>query len=214
MPVKSRIIVEPSSEPPEGSQFGPRGQGFLIAVGEEIRRLRKQRDITLSQVAARSGVSLGALSQLERGLGNPGLELLARVAHALGVSVASLLASGPEPSPVVRRNERRRLTMHPGGRTEETEGVFELLTPGLNHQLEVIWLEIPPGSSTDANPYVHAGEEVGITIEGVHEVHVGEETYLLEAGDAITYPSTVPHWYRNPGSGVMRAIWIITPPTW
>ncbi len=193
---------------------GPFDDGFLEQLGAEIRRLRKQRGLTLEQMVERSGVSLGALSQLERGYGNPALGTLARVAHALGVSAASLLTSTPERSPVVRRNERRRLTMHPHSGDDLGEGVFELLTPGLNHQLEVLWLEVPPGSSTQETPYTHGGEEVGIVLEGVHEVHVGGELYVLQAGDAITYSSTVPHWYRNPGPQPTRAIWIITPPTW
>ena len=192
----------------------PFDDGFLERLGSEIRRLRKLRGLTLDQMVERSGVSLGALSQLERGYGNPELGTLVRVAHALGVSAASLLTTTPERSPVVRKHERRRLTMHPEGGNEQLEGLFELLTPGLDHQLEVIWLEIPAGTSTEANPYLHGGEEVGVILDGVHEVHVAGETYLLEAGDAITYPSTVPHWYRNPGPQVTRAIWIITPPTW
>ncbi len=203
--------IEPVREPGAAPPFD---DAFLERLGSEVRRLRKQRGLTLDQMVERSGVSAGALSQLERGYGNPELGTLVRVAHALGVSAASMLTSSPERSPVVRRSERRRLTMHPEGGNELLEGVFELLTPGLDHQLEVIWLEIPPGSSTEANPYLHGGEEVGVILEGAHEVHVAGETYLLEAGDSITYPSTVPHWYRNPGPGVTRAIWIITPPTW
>jgi transcriptional regulator with XRE-family HTH domain len=188
--------------------------GFLEHVGAEIRRLRKQRGLTLEEMVERSAVSLGALSQLERGSGNPELGTLARVAHALGVSAASLLTSTPEQSPVVRRNERRRLTMHPQWGNDPVEEVYELLTPGLKHQLEVLWLEVPPGSSTQKTPYTHGGEEVGVVLEGVQEVHVGDEFYVLQAGDAITYPSTVPHWYHNPGPQTTRAIWIITPPTW
>lgn len=209
-------VVDPLREAP-ASAVQPASQAMddavVVHLGAEIRRLRKQRGMTLDQMAERSGVSLGALSQLERGLGNPGIGMVVRIAHALGVSAAGLLTTAPDVSPVVRSHERRRLTLHEGG-GDPPDGLYELMTPGLNHQLEVIWLEVPPGSSTEATPYTHGGEEVGIIVEGVHEVHVGDETYTLESGDSITYPSTVPHWYRNPGPGVTKAIWIITPPTW
>ena len=198
-------------ERPSDTSFGG---DFLPRLGMEIRRIRKLRGWTLEQVGERSGVSLGALSQLERGGGNPGIGTVGRVAHALGVSVASLLTSAPERSPVVRKDERRQLTMHPEGGDELVEGRFELLTPGLDHQLEVIWVEVPPGNSTQETPYSHGGEEVGVVLEGVQEVHIGEDVHRLGAGDAITYASAIPHWYRNPGPGVTRAIWIITPPTW
>jgi mannose-6-phosphate isomerase-like protein (cupin superfamily) len=55
---------------------------------------------------------------------------------------------------------------------------------------------------------------VGVVIEGVSEVHVGDESYLLRAGDAISYPSTTPHWFRNTSSRRNKIIQVITPPTW
>ena len=51
------------------------------------------------------------------------------------------------------------------------------------------------------------------TVEGRHEVHLGDATYTLEPGDSITYSSRLPHWYRNPGDEPVRSLWVITPPT-
>ena len=123
-------------------------------------------------------------------------------------------SSAPERSPVVRRGDRRPVSMHPEPGSGDVEGRFELMTPGPNHQLEVLWVEVPAGVSTEMTPYSHGGEEVGVVLEGVHEVHIGGVVHVLEAGDSITYASDIPHWYRNPGPATVRAIWIITPPTW
>ena len=188
----------------------------MAALGAQLRTLRKTRDLTLEQLAARSGVSAGLLSQMERGQGNPSFNTLVQVAHALSVPVASLFRSEATGSPVVRRSERRRIDIHagdgPGGAVAEPT-VTELLTPGLAGALEVLMIEVPPGYTTEATPFTHEGEEFGLILEGRHEIHLGDATYTLEAGDSITYSSRLPHWYRNPGEAPVRSLWVITPPT-
>jgi transcriptional regulator with XRE-family HTH domain len=187
----------------------------MASLGAQLRTLRKTRELTLEQLAARSGVSAGLLSQMERGQGNPSFNTLVQVAHALSVPVASLFRAESSGSPVVRRADRRRIDIHAGdgsdGAGEPT--VTELLTPSLAGALEVLLIEVPPGYSTEATPFTHEGEEFGLILEGCHEVHLGEAVYTLEAGDSITYSSRIPHWYRNPGDVPVRSIWVITPPT-
>jgi transcriptional regulator with XRE-family HTH domain len=183
------------------------------ALGRRIRALRLERSLTLEEVAARSGCSVGSLSQIERGRGNPSFNTLVKISHALNISVGRLLETASTVSPVVRRAERRRLEgLHSAD--PENGTLYELLTPNLDGALEVLYLEVPPGTSTEPTPFVHEGEEVGFILEGVHEVHLGGDVHTLHEGDAIAYRSTIPHWYRNPGPGVVRAIWIITPPSW
>jgi len=183
------------------------------ALGRRIRKLRLELSLTLEEVALASGVSQGSLSQIERGIGNPSFNTMVKIAHALHTSVARLLEDSSRVEPVVRRESRRRLEQAHLG-TPDDGTIHELLTPNLDGSLEVLYLEVPPGTSTEATPFSHEGEEVGFILEGVQEVHLDDRVHLLREGDAITYNSKVPHWYRNPGPGVMRAIWIITPPSW
>lgn len=182
------------------------------ALGRRIRKLRVEQGLTLDEVAARSGCSVGSLSQIERGIGNPSFNTLVKISHALGISVGRLLEAAGTHDPVVRRTERKRLAG--GSTTVENGTTYELLTPNLDGSLEVLHLEIPPGASTESTPFTHQGEEVGHILEGVHEVYLDGVVHVLQAGDTITYRSTVPHWYRNPGPDTVRAIWIITPPSW
>ena len=182
------------------------------ALGRRIRRARLERSLTLDEVATRSGCSVGSLSQIERGIGNPSFNTIVKISHALDVSVGRLLEAAGSHDPVVRREERRRL--EGSGAVVENGTTYELLTPNLEGALEVVYMEIPPGASTEATPFTHRGEEVGFILDGVHEVHLDGITHLLREGDTICYRSTTPHWYRNPGPGTVRAIWIITPPTW
>jgi len=197
-----------------GSDYASREAATLNeALGRRIRSMRLERSLTLEEVAARSACSVGSLSQIERGIGNPSFNTLVKISHALNISVGRLLETTSTVHPVVRRGERKRLEgIHPAGVDIAT--LYEVLTPSLEGALEVLYLEVPPGTSTEPTPFVHEGEEVGIILEGVHEVHLDGEVHTLHEGDTITYKSTIPHWYRNPGPGVVRAIWIITPPTW
>ena len=183
----------------------------LTTVGNQIRGLRKQLQLTLQQLAEQADISVGLLSQVERGLGNPSFNTLVQLAHALGVPVARLLHEADGESPVVRRSERRRLDLHRGGAADGA--IHELLTPSLDRALEVVWIEAEPGYTSKETPFSHAGEEVGIVLEGRHEIYLDGVCHVLEAGDAISYSSVIPHWYTNPGPDVVKAIWIITPPT-
>lgn len=179
------------------------------AVGSEIRRLRKLRGRTLEQLATGAGVSAGLLSQVERGQGNPSFNTLVQVAHALGIPVARLMAGEQLSSPVVRRDERRRLNL--GG--NDNLILAELLTSRLDSALEVIRIVAEPGYSSQDTPFVHDGEEFGIVLEGTHAVNVGGTHYVLRAGDSISYSSTIPHWYENPGDVPSVSLWVITPPS-
>ena len=177
-------------------------------VGREIKRLRKLREWTLEQLASASGVSAGLLSQVERGQGNPSFNTLVQVAHALGIPVARLVAGEQMSSPVVRREERRRLNLG-----DEELVLAEMLTPRLDSALEAIRIVTEPGYSTKDTPFVHEGEEFGIVLEGTHAVNVGGAHYVLRAGDSISYSSTIPHWYENPGEVTSVSLWVVTPPS-
>ena len=177
-------------------------------VGNEIRRLRKLQGRTLEQLASASGVSAGLLSQVERGQGNPSFNTLVQVAHALGIPVARLVAGEQMTSPVLRREDRRRLNL-----PNDELVVAELLTARPDSALEVIRIVTEPGYSTEDTPFVHEGEEFGIVLEGTHAVNVGGTHYVLRAGDSISYNSTIPHWYENPGEVTSVSLWVVTPPS-
>jgi len=178
------------------------------AVGNEIKRLRKLRAWTLEQLASASGVSAGLLSQVERGQGNPSFNTLVQVAHALGIPVARLVAGEQMSSPVIRREERRRLSLG-----DDELVLAEMLTPRLDSALEAIRIVAEPGYSTRDTPFVHEGEEFGIVLEGTHAVNVGGTHYVLRTGDSISYSSTIPHWYENPGEVTSVSLWVVTPPS-
>lgn len=188
-------------------------------LGQTIRALRLQRQMTGTELARRCGVTKGLISQIERGTTVPSLDVLVRVANALEVSVGQLLdsdlATAPPSSnngrelphhPVVRRAERRRVAF------PRLNQVYELLTPSLSGQIEFGILRVGPLDVESSVSYVHPGEECILVLEGSLSVSLGDQTYRLEVGDSMTYPATVPHSYRCEGDQPAVVVMAETPP--
>ena len=202
----ARSLIRPGDKPDE-----PRVDDQLLAkVGQRVRAMRREQQVTLQVLSAACGVSVGVLSEIERGVGNPSLNTLVQVAHALGISVVNLLSVTEQHSPVVRRHERRALDAR---HDIDGDARIEILTPSVDGALEVVWITAPPGYDTSSTPFSHAGEGFGLVMSGRHEVYLDGEKHVLEPGDSITYQCSTPHWYKNPGPETVEAIWIVTPPT-
>jgi transcriptional regulator with XRE-family HTH domain len=196
----------------DGQDDRPDADVFIASLGEQLRSLRKNRGFTLEELSGRSNVSTGLISLLERGKGNPSFASLLQLAHGLDVPIGRLFHVENSSNPVVRAKERRALEWH-GNETVESAR-YQLLTPTLKGALEVVWLETQPGHDTSAAPLRHNGEEFGIVLSGVTDVYLDGVRHRLEAGDSITYSSSIPHWYVTVGDQPSTAIWVITPPTW
>lgn len=183
---------------------------FSNDLGQQIRSTRLSQSLTLETVSQRSGISIGALSQVERGKGNPAFFTLIKIAHALEVPLTSLLQLEVRTSPVVRADSRRPLAPH---FFESDEVTSELLTPDLDRQLQVCRYELPPGVTTESTPFVHHGEEFITVISGRCTVGLDEAEYELGRGDSIAYAASTPHWFGNPGTRKAELLFACTPPT-
>ncbi len=179
-------------------------------LGMTIRRLRESRQLSLKEVAARSGLTQSFLSQVERNLTSPSVASLRKVAQALGVPLAALFQGPTTPEDhVVRRSERRQL-VHPRRQWRDY-----LLTPNLTGKLQVILSVIEPGCGSGDEPYAHdSDEECVVILRGRLEFWVGSDWYLLEEGDSIVFESRIPHRNRNPGPDQAEVLWITTPPSY
>ncbi len=181
-------------------------------VGQEVRDLRKAKGMTIPDLAQEVGLSTGFISQMERGLSSPSVDALKRVARALGVSISWFFrneeaVNETERAFVVRAEQRRALKFEAGVRDE-------LLSPNLRGQLELLHCRFPPGSSSGPETYTHRGEEAGVVLEGELELQIGDDVFLLMAGDSFGFPSTTPHRYANTGTVETVVIWAITPPSY
>src|SRR5258708_35902526 len=123
-------------------------------LGTTIRRLREARQLSLKEVAERSGLTPSFLSQVERNLTSPSVASLRNVAQAFGVPLTALFQGPMSPEDhVVRRSERRQL-VHPRRQWRDC-----LLTPNLTGRLQVILSVIEPGGGSGDEPYAHDSDE-------------------------------------------------------
>jgi mannose-6-phosphate isomerase-like protein (cupin superfamily) len=88
-----------------------------------------------------------------------------------------------------------------------------VLSPDLQHQIELVWIEYGPGEAGPVTPFQHAGEEQMVVIQGRMQMWIAGETYPLEEGDSITFDSTVPHRALNPYDAPAVVIAAISPPS-
>ncbi len=184
-------------------------KSHLDEIGAQLREARTNKGLGVQELAEASGISTGMISQIERGLANPSVNTISKLASALGLQLGIFFEPRPPSDEqfVVRQHERRRIGI------PDPNFVYELLIPDLKRSLEFVWVESAPGSTTENSPFQHEGEECGLILQGKLEVHHGDRVFILEAGDSIIFDSRIPHWYRNIGPERVLSVWAITPPT-
>ncbi|WP_265521505.1 helix-turn-helix domain-containing protein [Oerskovia flava] len=182
------------------------------AFGSEIRRTRQRLGLSVEQLADRSGVSLGLVSQLERGQGNPSFQTLTRLADGLGMPLVALLQGAQERvDPVVRASARTRMPDLDPSDDDPPGMVRELLTPHLHLPLQVIRTEMPPGFTNESRPFRHLGLECVHVLSGALLVTLGADRHELGPGDSITYECTQAHWWANLADGPTVVLGSVTP---
>ena len=174
-------------------------------VGARVRSLRRERGLTIEQLAAATGLTKGFISQLERDRTAPSLSSIARICDALGVRLSHIFETEPPPA-LVRRQERPQVSSRFSTRND-------LLSSREEHRFQAIESEIAPGAGAGDELSSLPGEvEFVYVLEGALELRVAEETHVLERGDAITYQLSKPHTWRNASqTEPLRVLWVSVP---
>lgn len=160
----------------------------LAEVGPRLRRLRKEREVTLAALSETTGISVSTLSRLESGLRKPSLELLLPIARAHQVPLDELVGAPPVGDPRVRARPLVRhgrtfwpLTRQPGGLQ-----AFKVLVPQSDEEPEL---------------RTHEGYEWLYVMSGRLRVVLGEHDVVMTAGEAAEFDTRVPHWFGSTGEG-------------
>lgn len=188
-----------------GEQAG--GEAPSSRLGQEIRRLRRKKGLTIAAFAGELGVSISTLSTVERTSRGVSLSLLKRIAEALGVTITALTANhGGTPKAVVRSGEGRQLpSLGRGIRIHE-------LASGPRMMDCQEWV-LAPGAGSEGF-YHHEGEEFIRVLQGTFEIEVeGLGLAVLNEGDSIYFESRRAHAWRCIGSIACKLVWVNTPPT-
>jgi transcriptional regulator with XRE-family HTH domain len=174
-------------------------------VGERLRELRKRRKMSLVELAAASGRSIGYLSQIERGISSPTIREVAMLADVLGAGFLDLLTptAGRPPAAPIRKHDDRAFLPFRGARITK-----RILSPRNEGALKLFIMELEPGAPTGQNPYSHEGEEAGYVLEGSIEIQIGDEVFALVAGDSFRFSSRLPHAFRALAERAASVLWV------
>jgi len=154
------------------------------AVGAQVRRLRTERGLTLANVAERSGLNIGYLSQIENDKASPSLSCLASIGDALDVPMAWFFM-GNIPAPTVVRAAERPV------RSNEDFGRIERVDGGETRDLSIVQGVAAVGGR--AGLHAHAGDEHHLVLRGRWRMSQGEHVAELGPGDYIRWDGTIPH---------------------
>jgi len=168
-----------------------------VAVGPRVKALREAMDLSLRDLAERSGVSAPMLSQVERCETSPTLTVAERIAAGLDLTLSQLLRLDERAHVVVIRAGERRARERRGHRTEE-------LTPPLPGQrADVSMHSLEPGAATGraGDPPLHepGARETAVVLAGEVALMIDDERHDLAAGDSVTFDADLPHHFSNEG---------------
>ena len=180
-------------------------------IGEDIRALRRSRDLTLQALSSAIGRSVGWLSQIERGQATPSVRDLGLLAAQLGISISFFFRSSGrdegERGLIQRAPDRVPIGSLESGLSEE------LLSPRLGGGFEMIRSVFAPRASSDGPVPSRGAEHGGVLLEGTLLLTVGEREFRLSPGDSFQFAGQ-PYAWRNDGDTPAVAVWVISPPVY
>jgi len=177
----------------------------MDSLGKNLRDVRKAQRLTLAQLGGKTGLSASYLSQIERSVTMPSLTRLTRIAEALDVEVRRFFEEDTDSPRVVRANQGKKLEGVP-------DIIVELLSADpVGKSLQPYSLLCRPGTSREYTS-VYPGDKCGFVLKGKLTVTVGEETFVLAAGDSIHFDRSQPHSWHNKSVQECMVIWTVSPP--
>ncbi|MBV2184349.1 MAG: XRE family transcriptional regulator [Rhizobium sp.] len=187
-------------------------QNDKFQVGETLRLRRQMRGLSLKQVAERAGISVGMLSQVERGLAAPSIKTLRAICLAMDMPVNWLFHRDGEQEDqaaeyIVPRDARRLLTYHDGTL------IKELLTPDTQPTIQMLRFLLKPGASS-GEPYSDAaGGKCGLVLSGTLGLELNGTEFVIKEGDSFAFPATTMVRFWAIGNIPCEVIWVVAPAT-
>lgn len=174
-------------------------------IGIKIRELRNQNGLTQEELADRTELTKGFISQLERGLTAPSVSTLADIVECLGITLAEFFKEDDNQQIVYPREDYFEKVDHNGNRVEW------LVAKAQSMSLEPILVTILPGQSMPPDK-PHEGEEFGYILKGQIYLHYGNNVYTVREGDSFIYPTDRDHWISSADDSESQLLWISCPP--
>jgi transcriptional regulator with XRE-family HTH domain len=182
----------------------------LNELGQKIKKARKDKGLTLVEVAKSAECSPSFISGVERGKVSPSITTLKRIANALDMHIVDFFmpaSSSTEPV-VTRESDRVEISMN---RWKAKVNLLVRSTAG--KRMSPFYTVIQPGGGA-VGQYSHEGEEFGIVLKGELEINLNDTIYKVRQGESFYYSSQIPHSWINPGRKETVVVWLVSPPSW
>ena len=176
-------------------------------LGARLKRIRREKKMTLSEVASKSGLSTAYLSNIERNATSPTVNNLFKISRALGVEIIDIMIEDlPGKNLLLRREERENL-FH-----SNPNMIYESITRS-DLDLSGVCITIAEDCYDEVVTTGHANyAELGICVEGCYQVNMNGMVYTMQAGDTLYVPKGTPHSYCKMGPGRCVTYWIYALP--
>jgi transcriptional regulator with XRE-family HTH domain len=179
-----------------------------MEIGSKIKRLRVRLGLTQEELAARTELTKGFISQLERDITSPSIATLMDILEALGTNVSEFFSDREDDGVMTYAADDMFI------KADEEAGVSIrwLVTNAQRNALEPILVTLAPGASTEPDD-PHEGEEFGYVLSGVITLVSGEQKRKVRRGDAFYFRPTGVHYLINTGKSEGKVLWVSTPPS-
>jgi len=173
-----------------------------MQIGERMKLLRLSKNMTIKKLAAKTGLSVGFISNVERDVNSPTISSLQKICRALDTDIGDFFTNINNSGIVLRRQHRQLLQT-------DTQGKFKVEIFSLPHKkLQPSCIDILPGGQYGDPTMCHEDEEICLILEGKVRFMAGDKEYVLEEGDCIYIEPLAPHWLRNEGQTMVRTFWV------
>ena len=175
-------------------------------IGAKIRNLRKQNGLTQEELADRTELTKGFISQMERGLTAPSVSTLLDIVECLGTNLSDFFHEENELQIVYPKEDYFEKE------DEHKNSITWLIATAQSRSMEPILVQLQPGQSMPEDK-PHEGEEFGYVLDGEIRLHYGEDVYTVRKGDSFIFPANRKHKISSACKKVSSILWISSPPS-
>ncbi len=178
-----------------------------LMIGAKIRDLRIKNGLTQEELANRSELSKGFISQVESEQTSPSISTLVDILECLGTNLSDFF-----------NEETNEKTVFSGEdyfvkeSEEEGHSITWIVPNCQKNDMEPIICELYPGGRSPVDE-PHSGEEFGYVLAGTVHVHVGEALYRARKGESFYFTADREHYISNPGKSRAKVLWVVSPPS-
>ena len=174
-------------------------------IGNKLKELRVLKGLTQEELADRSELSKGFISQLERNLTSPSITTLMDILQCLGTSIGEFFNEAPDEQIVFGKQDYFVKVD-----TEYKNEIKWIIPNAQKNTMEPIYLTLEAGGSTCPDT-PHEGEEFGYVLQGAVSIHLGNKTYKAKKGESFYYTADKTHFLSSKSGAVL--IWVSSPPS-